>query len=513
MIEQYFDNPAHRASEATAIAAERAQRGGAADEAALGFGLAARLEESAALLVPLDVPRVRTLLAISAASLWMKAGDVREGARCAAAFLRESSGLTPDGTKVLDALVRDARTELDARDRIDALRRRPAPGRSSHELRLVPSDHRQTGRDPATVVTAIRRWDALCAATGAPANDVEIAAMAAGSLRVLFTASERTHKQIVARYVELASSRDGHSRFMRRLGDQATAAAYFELVNFLATSRSSLELALSELDDATVRVNVLTWQQAEAQRAVLAVPTSETKHEKFVARVTSASITRSMLELERDGQRTEGHVTGPSRSALTGLRIGHKYEFRLTMNTTKETPAARPRIEFAIEGATPEVMLAPSNARTSAGVTPPRRRHAARLVWSKKLAATDALQNPGNARAYVQLTRGGYPIDHRTWFRDELFGDLDWEKIDAEEHAVAYFKVCVLSVRLPGLHGLRVTHDPSRSIHRSQPTTRLYWDDELRGVLTENDATAKHLVLEREENGELRLRISESAPT
>ncbi len=116
MIAVYLDDPRHRESEKLAFAAERYARGGAVPEALEGFANAACLEESVAASVSLAEPRERTLLAISAVCLWLKARQWDEAARSGCSFLALPRALTPDGNRELVALVDRAwrSRELDA---------------------------------------------------------------------------------------------------------------------------------------------------------------------------------------------------------------------------------------------------------------------------------------------------------------------------------------------------------------------------------------------------------------
>ena len=105
MIEKYFDDPRHRESERVAFDAEQAAKRGATDEAHRIFQQAARLEEAAAQVVPAEEAKVRSLLGISAVSLWLRAADWDEAARAACAFLALPHGLTQGGAQELRALV------------------------------------------------------------------------------------------------------------------------------------------------------------------------------------------------------------------------------------------------------------------------------------------------------------------------------------------------------------------------------------------------------------------------
>lgn len=108
MIEKFFDDPRHRESEELAFLAERAERSGDVVKALAGFARAAELEEANALDVPGAQAKVRTLLGISAVSLWLRAERWGEAARAGCAFLAHPGSLTPDGRQELRLLVERA---------------------------------------------------------------------------------------------------------------------------------------------------------------------------------------------------------------------------------------------------------------------------------------------------------------------------------------------------------------------------------------------------------------------
>ncbi|AUX25728.1 uncharacterized protein SOCEGT47_062770 [Sorangium cellulosum] len=104
-IEKFFDDPRRRRSEELAFFAERAERTGDLIAALTQYAEAARLEEANALEIPADVPRVRTVLAVSAVALWLRAEQWDEAARAGCAFLAVPKALTPDGRRELQSLV------------------------------------------------------------------------------------------------------------------------------------------------------------------------------------------------------------------------------------------------------------------------------------------------------------------------------------------------------------------------------------------------------------------------
>jgi len=93
-MKSYFEDPRGRQSEALAQEAERAEREGQLARARELYLRAATLEEAVALEVPGTAPRVRSVLAVSAVALWLRAEAWSEAARAARAFLNEPDHLT-----------------------------------------------------------------------------------------------------------------------------------------------------------------------------------------------------------------------------------------------------------------------------------------------------------------------------------------------------------------------------------------------------------------------------------
>lgn len=232
-IERFFDDPRRRRSEELAFFAERAERTGDLASALTQYAEAAELEEKNALEVPVDFPRVRGVLAISAVALWLRAGRWDEAARAGCAFLATPSALTPDGRHELQSLVDRAwrSTELEAvfgRDR-DAF--------AGLEARLLGGAVR-AGIAPAAVVAERREvlipmlyrtaeWQAKkkfrrggASSFAASLEVVEAPARAAsfglrlfvGRLGQQVTAGEPNHPgDIIAAFLELASAAaEGH---------------------------------------------------------------------------------------------------------------------------------------------------------------------------------------------------------------------------------------------------------------------------------------------------------------
>lgn len=97
-------DPRRKQSEELAFRAEQAWQRGERDEARNLFAAAATLEEEVAREIPESMPRVRSILAVSAVALWYKAGAFAEAKRAAYRFLADG-GLNASATREVEQLV------------------------------------------------------------------------------------------------------------------------------------------------------------------------------------------------------------------------------------------------------------------------------------------------------------------------------------------------------------------------------------------------------------------------
>ncbi|MDQ2806531.1 MAG: phospholipase D family protein [Chloroflexota bacterium] len=135
------------------------------------------------------------------------------------------------------------------------------------------------------------------------------------------------------------------------------------------------------------------------------------------------------------------------------------------------------------------------------------------LLWQKKLSKADA-QQPNSERTNrtgnLKLTQSRMGIDQRTYFRNDLFGDLTWEMSatsEGVEYSYANFRVRIDNHDY-GQHLLRISHKPSRGANQSNILTWLHWGSELAQVLREINYTGAWVTIERYADGTYRLEIS-----
>jgi hypothetical protein len=137
--------------------------------------------------------------------------------------------------------------------------------------------------------------------------------------------------------------------------------------------------------------------------------------------------------------------------------------------------------------------------------------------WTKKLAKTDAQQpTPGsNPTGNLRLTKARHAIDWRTFFREHLFGDADWqESADNFGNAidVAYVDFGVeFDGEDMGTHTLRVDHAPHRESGQGNHVTVLHWDHLITGLQQRNFVDF-YVAIEKMSDSTYRLSITKADP-
>jgi HKD family nuclease len=108
------------------------------------------------------------------------------------------------------------------------------------------------------------------------------------------------------------------------------------------------------------------------------------------------------------------------------------------------------------------------------------------LVWQRdSLPASSVQRQPGNPTGGLRLVQAGWKIgekiiDQTTYFRYDVFGQLNWSKgilaPKAREAARATFVVNILGKNY-GQHELTISHKPSGEAGQGNYTTMLHWGD------------------------------------
>lgn len=133
--------------------------------------------------------------------------------------------------------------------------------------------------------------------------------------------------------------------------------------------------------------------------------------------------------------------------------------------------------------------------------------------WDKALTASDALHPPGGSSkitGVLRLNKADHDIDHKTYFRQQMFGSVLWAPETShgltKEVAVVPFEVIIDGTN-QGLQNLRIDYAPSREAKQSNVTTVLHWGTSLSSILRATDYTGARVIIERRTDGAFRLEI------
>ena len=138
--------------------------------------------------------------------------------------------------------------------------------------------------------------------------------------------------------------------------------------------------------------------------------------------------------------------------------------------------------------------------------------------WCKQLSSSDAQQvtSATNPTGKLRLSKAGFPIDHRTAFRQEMFGKQNWQpKIlrgNAYEVAEIDFDVVVRGNAL-GTLKLTIDHAPHRIAGQNNVPTILAWGLRLNQILRTTNYVGDWVVIERDTKGEFHLTIQSAEPS
>jgi hypothetical protein len=129
------------------------------------------------------------------------------------------------------------------------------------------------------------------------------------------------------------------------------------------------------------------------------------------------------------------------------------------------------------------------------------------LVWESKPLTRRDLSIPDavgtHAAGSVNLDKGllPEPVDHRSYFRDEVFAALPWSKSSATtDEAYAKFQLVIKGISY-GEYDLRIGHTTSktsRSFRQNNAMTRLSWGP-MREYIAREDLIDRTLALYRDE--------------
>jgi len=138
--------------------------------------------------------------------------------------------------------------------------------------------------------------------------------------------------------------------------------------------------------------------------------------------------------------------------------------------------------------------------------------------WFKQLSPSDA-QHPPKSNSKVtgalRLNQAGHPIDWRTYFRRDFFGDLNWHSEQSRNRKPLDYAMVPLRVEIGGgdvgEHVLRVDHAPHRESSQANVPTDIKWGP-LMSALRAVDYSGSFVVVERLSDATFRLKITANDP-
>lgn len=139
-------------------------------------------------------------------------------------------------------------------------------------------------------------------------------------------------------------------------------------------------------------------------------------------------------------------------------------------------------------------------------------------IWYKKITRSDAQRKrSGNQRGGITLVKAGFPVNTQTYFRQELFADLDWvpgktrtTNKDVETASVR-MRTNVLGHDL-GTLSFSASYAPNRVAAQNNYTTLLHLGP-LSQVFARQNMTNKWLAISRADDGSFSLAITDKSPT
>lgn len=144
--------------------------------------------------------------------------------------------------------------------------------------------------------------------------------------------------------------------------------------------------------------------------------------------------------------------------------------------------------------------------------------HRTKLQWMKSLTASDAQRRQTantSETGNLRLTQAKQLIDHKTFFRDELFGDAAWSTQKTtkgqKETAIIDFSV-IVEERDIGMCRMTLDHANYRIANQNNAPTWLHWDPKMLGILRNTDYKGAWVVIELAPDGTYHLTISREKP-
>lgn len=140
--------------------------------------------------------------------------------------------------------------------------------------------------------------------------------------------------------------------------------------------------------------------------------------------------------------------------------------------------------------------------------------------WWKELSPSDALHPPktqSHITGKLRLSKSGHAIDHKTFFRRDLFAGLAWRRVRTLRGAKFETYVPFDDVVIDGVsHGpmkLFVDHADYRIAGQDNVPTVMSWGPRLGTLLRATNYTGYWVVISSADGGRFRLEVRASEPS
>jgi hypothetical protein len=139
------------------------------------------------------------------------------------------------------------------------------------------------------------------------------------------------------------------------------------------------------------------------------------------------------------------------------------------------------------------------------------------MRWFKQMQSSDAqwVSERTNPTGKLRLSQAGFPIDHRKYFRYQLFDNQVWNSVTRSGNtyniATIPFDVTVRGKHL-GSQPLVIDHAPHREAGQNNVPTVLAWGTVLNRLLTSSSHIGDWVVIERDTSGSFSLTIQQTRP-
>lgn len=208
---------------------------------------------------------------------------------------------------------------------------------------------------------------------------------------------------------------------------------------------------------------------------------------------------------------------GTARNGDSGPRVGKRQ--RLWTPNKRPPAPGRPAAPPVMPGGQSQAGATASTSSSSpSNPGPPVTPSVSAMRWCKQMKSSDAqwVSQGTNPTGKLRLAQAGFPIDHRRYFRYQLFGSQMWSSTSRSgktyDVAPVPFDVTVRGNHL-GTINLVIDHAPHREADQNNVPTVLAWGTILNRTLTGSSHVNDWVIIERDTSGNFKLTIQSGKPS